>query len=249
MVSIFANDGSPWPTLWRPLVVAICVVLLVQGLLWVVSRRPGVAALATLLATLASMSYIVLALALFIVVDGWLVIARRRRQPTAGIAWNGLNKILNMIAGIVILLAGASVVSSGPYWPTAPHPPGPATQDLPDIYLILADGHPRLDTMRTDFAIDTTAFEHEMAIRGFVESPRAQSNYNFTALTLASMVHGRQVDELVSERPVEHSARFVSALINSPSLIDTFRAKGYEIVSVPSSYTPVSPDECRSLPG
>ena len=68
----------------------------------------------------------------------------------------------------------------------------------------------------------------------------ARSNYNFTALTLTSMLEMSQIgsiDALTAAGPSERNQYLVVAdLINSATGIDALRQQGYEIVAAPSEF-------------
>jgi hypothetical protein len=118
--------------------------------------------------------------------------------------------------------------------------PDPATKvgSGPDIYLILLDGYPRADTLRKDFGLDNSPFLSDMESLGFEVADSAHSNYNFTALTLASTFNVQQikdVDGLGDPSPVAATQfRALSKSINSGRAFNELRTRGYEIVSVPS---------------
>ena len=124
---------------------------------------------------------------------------------------------------------------TAPSLPSGWGPRPSVVSDRPDIYLILLDAHPRLDTLRDHFGVDTAPFSAALADLGFTESATAHSNYNLTALTLASMLNGQQIDDLVVDPPVHGSALVLNRLINQSSALTPFHEAGYEIVSIPSS--------------
>jgi hypothetical protein len=71
---------------------------------------------------------------------------------------------------------------------------------------------------------------------GFDVSDGSRSNYNLTALTLSSMLNGQHVNDLLPNPPegVAAQARKFSKLINDGAVLQEARARGYEIVSLPS---------------
>jgi hypothetical protein len=235
VIGIFADDGSAWSALWRPLAISMLLVLAVQLGLTLLIRHRDVAALLTLLLTLLFTSVGIVAVAIIVTLDVWLVAQRIRTGRFPRIPWRFVTRLATFVVGVVLVFSVIDAVATGPSSPSGWGPrPSPAP-DLPDVYLILLDAHPRLDTLRDHFGVDTAAFTSALAKRGFTESADAHSNYNLTALTLASMLNGEQIDDLVVDPPVHGSAMVLNRLINRGSGLAPFHDAGYEIVSIPSS--------------
>ncbi len=134
--------------------------------------------------------------------------------------------------------------------------PGPSAQSGPgpDIYLLLFDAYPRADTLRTDFQWDNAQFIERMATIGFETASASHSNYNATALTLATMFNMAQVQDLVVDPPDSPAAQFrlASELLNQGRGLDVLRSHGYEIVTIPSPVSNVtlySADRILDHPG
>jgi hypothetical protein len=127
----------------------------------------------------------------------------------------------------------------------------------PDVYVILVDGYARADTLAETFAIDTTDFLAGLGELGMSVSPEAQSNYNKTWLSLASMFNGAYVDriaDLSAVAPDDSSihTRWLQGMIQRASVLDAFRERGYVIRTVPSPFAStalVSADEVRQIGG
>jgi hypothetical protein len=239
VLALFADYGSPWSTLWRPLVVSMLVVLALQMTLTVVTRRRHLAALVTLVAVLAVL-FLHLALALVLILEGWFVVLWWRTRPSGSIPRLPLarfTRFANLMAVIALIIGMSNVVASGPYRSPGLGPRPVASTEAPDIYVILLDGHPRLDTLRDQFGVDTAPFQASLTDRGFIEATAAHSNYNLTFLTLASMFNGQQIDTLVPDKPTSGSLGVLHALINDGREIDRFHEAGYEVVSVPSQFS------------
>jgi hypothetical protein len=235
VIGIFADDGSAWTALWRPLAIAIVLVLAVQLGLTLLIRHRDIAALVTLLLTLWFTAVGIFALAILVAINVWLVAGRIRTGPITPIPWRGVTRLANLVVGVVLVFNVSDAMMTAPASTTGWGKQPLATADRPDVYLILLDAHPRLDTLRDLFEVDTTSFSAALAERGFAESANAHSNYNLTALTLASMLNGQQIDDLVLDPPVRGSAIVLNRLINQASALAPFHDAGYEIVSIPSS--------------
>ena len=117
------------------------------------------------------------------------------------------------------------------------HPALAATSAAgPDIYLVLLDGHPRGDTMRDDFGLDSDRLLEPLEQLGFEVADQAH-RINFTALTLASMFDMEQIgsiDGLDDHQSPAVQYRELARTINSGAALGQLRNLGYEIVTVPS---------------
>jgi hypothetical protein len=95
--------------------------------------------------------------------------------------------------------------------------------NLPDIYLIVLDGHGRSDVLREEFGYDDTAFINELTDMGFYTARCSQSNYASTRYSLTSMF---QMDYI----EIVNGKERVPALKNTP-LLRTLRDNGYSIIT------------------
>ena len=110
----------------------------------------------------------------------------------------------------------------------------------PSIYLVLLDGYPRADTLQETFGIDNQPFLDELAGLGFSVSDAARTNYNKTWLTLASMLNGAYIEDLLGDQPLPADApselRWLHTLIDESSIPNMLRDRGYLLATVPSPY-------------
>jgi hypothetical protein len=97
----------------------------------------------------------------------------------------------------------------------------------PNIYLIMLDGYPRADTLARLFHFDNQEFVTGLEDRGLHVSDGSQSNYMYTALTLASMLHMEHLDRL----ELTHPNGDFRQIINQNPVFDELRAQGYAIVT------------------
>ena len=171
----------------------------------------------------------------------------RRGGSLASIPWRVVTRPLNVIAALTLVIATLNAALAGALTPAefgVASRPGIATQPLPDVYLVLLDGHPRPDTMATGLGLDPGPFLADMASLGFVLSPESRSNYDLTVLTLASMFGMRQVDDLpqIADPPASPLGQYraLAHAINDGAALDALRAAGYEIVTVPSEFTNIT---------
>jgi hypothetical protein len=91
--------------------------------------------------------------------------------------------------------------------------------DRPNFYLLLLDGYPREDTLRSEFGIDNSPFLTGLEQRGFDVYDDSRSNYDQTPKTLISMLSLRHlVDIEALARPASNHIQ--QDRINSRALLD-----------------------------
>jgi hypothetical protein len=106
----------------------------------------------------------------------------------------------------------------------------------PNVYMLLLDGYPRADTLVDRFGIDNSGFEADLQELGFDLASQATSNYNKTWLTLAAVLNGSYIDDLLgSQRPPTDDAgqvRWLQRLISDAAFLRLFRERGYRIRTI-----------------
>ena len=225
----------------RPLIVAVVATILAQVVLSLVLRDRDRGAFVTLMLQFALLGLAIVSL----ILAGWLLVAVlitiARRRGLDLIPWLRATRVLNVIALLMLVQVVASTGLNGGIvfgrgsWSIAR---GTASAAAPDIYLLLLDGYPRADTLRSRFDFDNEPFLDTMRSIGFDVATGSRSNYDVTVLTLASMFNGAQVPALIPNPPDSRPKQFraLTALINQGTDLQRFRHAGYEIVSVPSEY-------------
>lgn len=240
----FTATPLPGSALMRPLLIAVVATVVLQGVLWLVLRRPYLAALITSGVVLVSSAAW---LALGIIAAGlvwWLLVSRMRKARGARPLRFGLASMVRLFGGVfwfMALVAAVPVVGilldDGGSTRTEP---GEASPDATDILVVLLDGYPRADALER-MGGDNSAFLAELEDRGFVTATDSRANYTSTWATLSSMLHGRYLDDIPDlERPYPDDAaaqyRALMRLIREAPLLDQFRADGYEIVTLPPAF-------------
>ncbi|HEU0296615.1 MAG TPA: sulfatase-like hydrolase/transferase [Anaerolineales bacterium] len=141
---------------------------------------------------------------------------------------DGARQFLSNTAVILVLLAlGQSVIHDLNSYGDAQAFTSPsqanADTNLPDIYVLVLDGHGRSDVLREEFDYDNSAFINELTDMGFYVADCSQSNYASTRYSLTSMF---QMDYIELEDGKER----VPALKNTV-LLRTLRENGYSILT------------------
>ncbi len=118
--------------------------------------------------------------------------------------------------------------------------PVEAPASLPDVVLLLLDGYPRADVLQRRLGIDNSAFVDELADHGFDVATDSNSNYVFTALTLASMFQMRYLDDVAEVKHQVGTAAAGHDLLRHAALSgqawQILRSAGYQIVTGPPGW-------------
>ncbi len=178
---------------------------------------------------------------------------RRRGRPA--LPWHLVTTL--MTVGVTIAL-GANLISiaqtTAPWQSQSPVQTGltaggpgtledpsldPAT--LPDMYLVLLDGHARLDTLE-ELGLDASGLRADFADAGLTVAEDAHTSYGFTSLVLSSMLNGDHLDDLEADGLVDRTASGgldTWHAIQNARMVERFRQAGYEIVTVSSGFNHV----------
>ncbi len=98
-----------------------------------------------------------------------------------------------------------------------------ASANLPDIYLIVLDGHGRADVLKDEFGFNNSQFINGLKDMGFYVVSCSQSNYASTNYSLTSMF---QMDYI----QLVNGQDKIPALKKTPFL-EALRAKGYSVIT------------------
>lgn len=229
----------------RPLLIALLLAgLLVVGS-WTALRRAPPAGIFASVAFLLLVLHSVPALVMSGVGAWWVAISLRRRLRGEG--WRPLTTSampVRIAAGYSTVLLIIALWSAGsavlPRLESRIDLPAPTSRPVAaaDIYVLMLDGYPRIDTLAQQFDLDNTTFESELTDLGFVTAGRAQANYTKTWLSTAALLNAEYVHEIpeIADPPdgLAAQARLAEELINEGAVLERLRLHGYEIVSIPS---------------
>ena len=231
----------------RPLVVGMAIALGAFGLFLGVTRSWALAALITSGLVLFNARQPAIGLAMIVIACWWLLVVYLRHRsgrpsprPTVPRFAARASGIFSIV--LVSVTAWGLVVDASTGEPQFAWASYPAVgSGGPNVYVLLADGYPRADTLSETFAIDNRPFLTELERMGFVVSDGARANYSKTWLTLASMLNGTYVDRMLAGQPVppdgSKQIRWLGTMINRAAILDAFRERGYTIRSLPSPFT------------
>ena len=222
----------------RPLLVLVAVAIVVQLVLSLVTRNRHVGAFVAT-AVLATILDPVVGLVVVAMGGAVLVYGTRRRRKGPP-RWRRMTRVFNtiLIATVVVNSVLVGLRGTVTLAPSVAAAQG-AAPDLPDIYLILLDAYPRTDTLASNFGYDNQPFIADLEGLGFEESKASHSNYNATALTLASLFNARQVPDLLGDRQAAGliTSTVLQRLTNTGIGLTWLRQAGYRLVSITSAIT------------
>jgi hypothetical protein len=157
-----------------------------------------------------------------------------------------LTRFLTTFTAVLVLWAGLNVLrdttrrmeltaESNP-----PHPVSVAfakSKSRPDIYLIVLDKYTGSRSLRENFGFDNGDFQSFLAEHGFVLPGRAQTNYIYTSLSLASLLNYRYLDELPAESlGVSRAKAYINQIVEDNAVWRFLRGRDYRFIFFPTEF-------------
>lgn len=245
VVDSWVHASAPLSGIWRPLlVVGVAALAVLAASLAIWRRRVALGAyVAGAFVTVFTLQWPIGGPMLAVGV-WWLLISglrRLRHQPAPGrfpaeAALPLLNAVSVAWLAYVLVMAGLVVATPGPRLPSVAFT---INGDRPNVYLIMADGYPRADTLATLFGFDNSAFLADLAKRGFTVATHSRSSVPQTQVTLATMFNGNDADALgfMPTSSGSGDLRLLHAAISDGALLTGWRASGYRVVTSVSSFS------------
>lgn len=234
-----SDAGEPLETLIRPLAVLVALTAVLQGMLTLALRNgPLAAALAFSGVAIAADPRVGVPVAMVLIFIG--------SQTDRG--FMRLGRVLNRLSLVLLIVSTAAAAYSGSLTPMsdivfpidrAQGRTTAAAASTPDIYLILVDGYPDPGTLTAEFDISIEPFITELEELGFVLPGSSRSNYNLTALSLASMFNYEHVannDVIDPSLSPPAQYRSITRAINQGKVFPVLREHGYEIITSASAF-------------
>jgi hypothetical protein len=173
------------------------------------------------------------------IVAGILALHRLRRVSEASIQYgvpfcNGMALALTGLVTVQWVIqrdaAGASKPELRDHFTT-----GRAASVLgynPDIYTVVLDGYAREDVLREHYKFDNAEFLDGLRARGFQVSSASTANYNWTDLSLTSMLNMDYLQPLLGDRisPAVTSRAPVYEAVRNNAVARFLKEHGYRIV-------------------
>jgi Sulfatase len=242
VLAAYAGQHASPHDLIRPLIVSMAFAAALFGLIGLTTRRWHAAAVIVSFVTIA-----VMAAELTVLVLVWPILVWRlvRHGHSWGISPR-LTYPLNTFVGVWFVLAAVTAVVIS--LPTPGLSAGRTEGDerrstVPvigeqgrNVYLIWLDGYPRHDTLLEYFGFDNRPFLDALEERGFAVSEKSESDYPSSIQTMATMLQGAPLDELLgSEWTGSHEQhRLLWHHVNQATMAEPYREAGYETYSIVS---------------
>jgi hypothetical protein len=229
VVSGFVANAVPIDLLWRPLLIALGVALIIQLAIsaWLGPIRGSFWAF-VIASAMFGMFLIAGAMLLAAALFGFV-----RSRPGHEYTMAGLVAVA--VSGSMFMAFAVMGVQQSAFTWTAPAGEPISLQDGgggPNIHLLLLDGYPRQDTLAAA-GMDNTPFLDAMRERGFDVYSDSVSNYDRTPFSILSILSGRHVEDIESlwTSPIPATTpqqeRLTARMLLDPPMFDALEAAGY----------------------
>ena len=224
---LFARDR----TRRNLIALVVSMPVLLSGYLFGWVRRTGLAAVTT--------DSLELGLVAVVAVAGILVVCRI--PPSA----DGVARFLNLMTGLLILLATPAIVSVARSEGAVPSLS--STLELtsgdprPDIYLVVLDAYSGLESLRSVYGFDNSPFLDSLRARGFSVPDRPRANYTKTFLSVGTMLNREHAEALAAAAaPAYRDRRPAYRALEFNRTVVDLKSFGYRFVYIGSSYPPMA---------
>lgn len=191
------------------------------------------------------MAHFVMWLYLLILILWIWIVLRQRRIPKT------LNQVFSVIGIILVMMPSISIASNflrvglveeqiAPEFPiqvSTNQLQSGSLQEYPDVYYIILDGYAKADILAELYEFDNTSFLDYLSAKGFYVANHSHSNYNQTALSLASSLNMNYLGEIEGSLRKDYKNRApLKNLIRDNEVINILESLGYQTVSFESGY-------------
>lgn len=107
---------------------------------------------------------------------------------------------------------------------------------LPDIYYIIFDGYPRDDILATTFNYDNSNFLQWLKEQGFYVALCSQSNYSYTAPSIASTLNLAYLGNEETPNKITFSEDELNAMLQNSLVQETVTQLGYTTITFETEY-------------
>ncbi|MBT3313519.1 MAG: hypothetical protein HN390_02795 [Anaerolineae bacterium] len=107
---------------------------------------------------------------------------------------------------------------------------------LPDIYYIILDGYPRDDILASTFNYDNREFIYWLESQGFYVALCSQSNYSYTAPSIASTLNLTYLGSEKNPTKISYSEDELNAMLQQSLVQETVTELGYTTVTFETEY-------------
>ncbi len=111
----------------------------------------------------------------------------------------------------------------------------PSSENLPDIYYIILDGHGRSDVTQEIFQYDNSDFIQGLEARGFYVADQSRSNYVQTLLSISSALNFNYLN-VENINPASTDRDPLGKLMEDSEIRRFLKAQGYQTVAFSTGY-------------
>jgi tetratricopeptide (TPR) repeat protein len=104
----------------------------------------------------------------------------------------------------------------------------------PDIYYIILDAYARKDTLKKSYNYDNSEFIQSLEEKGFYVASKSRSNYSVTALSLASSLNMKYLDETDIEDINNPDTTPLHKMVENNAAVRYLKSIGYKYIHFPS---------------
>ncbi|NLG95818.1 MAG: LTA synthase family protein [Chloroflexi bacterium] len=160
-------------------------------------------------------------------------------------AGQNLTHLFNIVSAALLLFSLASIFANPASFDllnkatASPSLPGSQDKEMvhrPDVYYIVLDSYGRQDMIEALYGYDNSWFIEALESRGFYVADESHSNYAYTALSLASSLNFRYLDELVPLNNNSDNLEPLTSAIKNNALMQFYKSNGYQTVEISSAY-------------
>lgn len=186
-------------------------------------------------------------------VVGWLAGLNRDFRPWTRTA-NWFAVILfGLYAALILINVPREGKTEPPPLDIALETPGLSPESLPDIYVLLLDGHARCDVLLTLYGYNNLPMLEALRALGVHVPPGAFANYAWNVQSATALLNMDYLDSFVpQEAPEGADAGPIVDLYHNNRFFEMLRANGYEIISYSPGVQALEPraqvDRCLSPP-
>ena len=159
---------------------------------------------------------------------------------------HGLTRFLNLFSAMLVVWTTLALLRQTSRRLGLGEGPEPASATMsavgdstagPDIYLIVLDKYTGRRSFRDNYGFDNGSFETFLRKRGFVLPRSSHPNYIHTALSLASLLNYRYLDDIPQALGAEsRDQAYVNNLVENNAVWRFLKARSYRFIFFPTAF-------------
>jgi hypothetical protein len=242
VLTVFADSGYTLSSLPRPLILAVTTAVVVQLGVSALVRNLTIGTVVSSIVVVGVIDPRFLLLLGAIAVGAWVYSRKRRQSLSVKVAV--VVPIILFSISLVRAVASEAFVVADLFPGNAIEQTAQGPAERPNIYVVLLDGYPRADTLRS-VGIDNRPFLSALSERQFDVASSSHGNYPFTSQVLTSMLQMAHLTSVESLHPPPRSPvgqmRAMGEAVRRSPAIETLDRHGYRTLSAGLPGDPTTP--------